>query len=120
MSTTSVWRLLNKRCDLGALRSLSLKGDPEQMGDECARLFAQSKRFAKLERLWLTYNGIGEAGTLAFARSKHYSNLVELNVVRPERATREGLWALAHSPHFSPQVHHYYKRWFERLFPDEP
>lgn len=118
LSTKSVQYLLSKKCDLGEVRYLSLHGDPEQLGNGCARLFAATKKFGALERLTLTYNGIGEAGALAFAQATHYEKLTWLSLIRPELYTEVGLRAIAESSTLPELVCKGHQVWVQKRFED--
>jgi hypothetical protein len=115
LSTKSVQYLLSWKCDLSALRSFRLQGDPERLGDACARLFAQAKKFGELKSLDLLSNGIGEAGALAFAQAKYYGFLMDLRLIREDMYTEVGLRAIAQSSTLSPDVRYGHQQWLRRL-----
>ena len=67
-----------------------------------------------LRELRLDYNSIGREGMRALAQSPHLSNLEVLTMGDPNLDVA-GLELIAHSPHMSDAVRHAYAEWFARF-----
>lgn len=95
-----------------ALKGLSLSFC--ELGDDEAKLIANSPRMESLERLMLDYNNIGYEGVRALAESPYLSNLQALSLSGEVSSDLRCLECLANASNMSATVRAFYADWYER------